>query len=85
MGFPLMFASQNKNYVITKISGNESLTKHLHDLGFVDGAVIQINSIDKGGVTIKIHETKLALDRNICNNIFIDDYENENEQDNLLQ
>lgn len=70
-GFPLSFASAGKTYEIAGIFGDEKTAKHLKEIGFYNGATIEVESKTHGGTMVKIGDTKLALDAGICNRIYV--------------
>lgn len=70
-GFPLSFANVGETYEIAGIFGDEKAAKHLREIGFYNGATIEVESKTHGGTMVKIGDTKLALDAGICNRIYV--------------
>ncbi len=70
-GFPLVFGDVGKKYKIEGIKGDEKTAKHLREIGFFYGAVVDIESKTRAGLMVKIGETKLALDAGVCSKIFV--------------
>ncbi len=78
--FPLEYGKNGESYVIERLTMEDAKVKaHMHDIGFVAGAVIHVESMNKNGMIVKINESKLALDRDICNNIYVKEYIKEDE------
>lgn len=73
--FPLEFGKNGESYVIERLTMQDTKVKaHMHDIGFVSGAIIFVESMNKHGMIVRINDSKLALDRDICNNIYVKEY-----------
>ena len=68
---PLFMAQTGKEYLIKKISGNEKITHHLKDLGFVEGCSLSIVTIMNGNLIIQIKDSRIALSRELAEKIII--------------
>lgn len=69
--FPLTMGKIKGKFKINKIKGKQEIVKHLENLGFIKGAEIVILEISNKGAIVKIQNSKIALDDNICKNILI--------------
>lgn len=78
--FPLSFANIGETYEIAGLHGDEKVAKHLREIGFFTGAKIEVESKTNGGLMVKIGKTKLALDFEICNKIYVSEPTKTNEQ-----
>ena len=59
---PLLFASVGEDNIIRKVGGNQETKKHLEDLGFVPGSVIEVLSGQTDGSRIvSLKQSRLAL------------------------
>lgn len=76
--FPLLFASIGQAYQIERLIGDDKIMKHLHDIGFYNGAVIKVLSKMEGGLLVNLLNTKLAIDSNICSKIYVSELEHKN-------
>ena len=79
-GFPLVFGDVGKRYKIEGIKEDEKTAKHLREIGFFYGAIVDIESKTRVGLMVKIGKTKLALDAGVCSKIFVSElqkYKNE--------
>ena len=73
--FPLEYGKNGESYVIERLTMQDAKVKaHLHDIGFISGAIISVESMNRQGMIVKINDSKLALDRYICNNIYVKEY-----------
>ena len=68
---PLNYATVNEMNVIKKVGGNPEIKKHLEDMGFVVGAVINVVSEVNGSLIVNIKDTKVALDKELAARIMI--------------
>ncbi len=68
---PLLLAPIGQDLTIQIINGDEKVKKHLESLGIVKDAKISIISQEKGGVIVKINNSRLALDYKIASSILI--------------
>lgn len=68
---PLLLAPTNETLIIEAIKGDDKVKKHLSSLGIVKDGKIIIMSQEKGGVIVKVNDTRLALDYNIAKNILV--------------
>lgn len=68
---PLLLAPMNQELTIQAVNGDEKVKKHLESLGIVKDAKILILSQEKGGIIVKINNSRLALDSKIASSIFI--------------
>ena len=68
---PLNYATVNEMNVIKKVGGNPEIKKHLEDMGFVVGAVINVVSDVNGSLIVNIKDTKVALDKELAAKIMI--------------
>lgn len=68
---PLTFAEVGSENFIIKVGGKEDVRKHLETLGFVVGACVTIVSKISGNVIVNVKESRIALDREMANKIFV--------------
>ncbi|MBQ6335137.1 MAG: ferrous iron transport protein A [Erysipelotrichaceae bacterium] len=68
---PLTYAQPNEMNVIRKVGGKPEIKKHLEDMGFVVGAVINVVSTVNGSLIVNIKDTKVALDKQLASKIMI--------------
>ncbi|MCR4629685.1 MAG: FeoA family protein [Bacillota bacterium] len=59
---PLSFAKPGEQVMVTRVSGNAEIKKHLEDLGFVAGTPVQIiASPGSGNIIVGLKESRLAI------------------------
>ena len=68
---PLIYADVNEENVIKKVSGKQDVKKHLEDMGFVVGAVVNIVSKVNGNLIVNVKDTKVALDSELASKIMV--------------
>lgn len=68
---PLIYAVPNEDNVIKKVGGKPEIKKHLEDMGFVTGAIINVVSTVNGSLIVNIKNTKVALDKELAAKIMI--------------
>lgn len=68
---PLTYAQINENNVIKKVGGKPEIKKHLEDMGFVVGAVVNVVSSIDGNMIVSVKNSKVALDKQLASKIMI--------------
>ena len=68
---PLIYAQPNEVNVIRKVMGKPEVKKHLEDMGFVTGALINVVSTVNGSLIVNVKDTKVALDKELAAKIMI--------------
>lgn len=68
---PISLANPCENLTIKKISGNEKMHMHLHNLGFIEGEPIMIVSKINENVIVKIKGVSLAITYELANKIYV--------------
>ena len=56
---------------IKMVGGSESVRRHLGDMGFVEGAELMIVAEMAGSLIVGIHETRVALNRELAQKILV--------------
>ena len=75
--YPITFAKEKTKIRLERIKCNKEIAKHLENLGLATGVEIEIISKNSKGLIIKIKDSKIALDSNLCKNIFISEVQQE--------
>ncbi|MGL4426005.1 MAG: FeoA family protein [Cetobacterium sp.] len=68
---PLVFAEQNKEFVIKQIKGRDQDKNRLTENGFCIGNKICLVKDDKSNYIVKINDTKYVLNFGLANKIMI--------------
>ena len=69
---PLIYAQADANVTIKKVSADEKTKRHLENLGVLVGAQINLVSIHKGNVILKVKDGRLALNQSLATKIFVE-------------
>ena len=56
---------------IKMVGGSDSVRRHLGDMGFVEGAEVMIVAEMAGSLIVGIHETRVALNRELAQKILV--------------
>ena len=68
---PLPLAPQGEEVTVRKVLTDEKERRHFENLGIIVGAKLRVLSRVWGSVIIRIHEGRLALDRNLAMKILV--------------
>ena len=68
---PLPLAPQGEEVTVRKVLTDEKERRHFENLGIIVGAKLRVRSRVGGSVIIRIHEGRLALDRNLAMKILV--------------
>ena len=69
---PLIYAQEDANVTIKKVSADEKTKRHLENLGVLVGAQINLVSSNKGNVILKVKDVRLALNQSLATKIFVE-------------
>lgn len=69
---PLAMVEAGEKVRMMKLGGPEAARRHLADLGFIPGALIQVVSQRDGDVIIKLGDTRLALTKPMAARILVE-------------
>ena len=68
---PLTLAPMGEEREIIKITGRDSVQKHLANLGFVVGSLVTVIAELNGNMILKVKETRVALDKSMASRILV--------------
>ena len=68
---PLTMAPFGEERLILKITGRDTVQKHLANLGFVPGGSVTVISELGGNVILKVKEARIALDKAMAGRILV--------------
>ncbi|MBR1454051.1 MAG: ferrous iron transport protein A [Lachnospiraceae bacterium] len=69
---PLTFVKTGDIVKVQKVLGNDESKKHLNDLGFVNGSVVNVISSHNGDIILSIKDSRLAVTKSMADKIMID-------------
>ena len=68
---PLAFTKKNRELEIKKVNVQESIRKHLQEMGITVGGKITLLSSDGGNVIVIVKEGRLCLDKTLAGRILV--------------
>ena len=68
---PLKMAPLGEEVEIKRLATDESVKRHLENLGLAVGQKVTVLSAEKGGVILKVKDGRMALDGKMSAGIFI--------------
>lgn len=68
---PLTLAVIGEENIIKRIGGNAEVRAHLHNLGFVSGAVVTVVSSMGGNLIVKVKDARVAISKEMAQKIMI--------------
>ena len=66
---PLSLVSPGTQCTILKVGGSPDLKKHLEDLGFVGGGIVEVISETAGNLVVNVKNTRIAISREMAGKI----------------
>ena len=68
---PLSMANPNEELTIKRITGDEKMRKHLHNLGFVEGTSLKIINKINENVIVKLKNVSMAITYDLAKRIMV--------------
>lgn len=68
---PLSMLAPGEEGVIRRIAGKDEVRAHLAELGFVADAKVKVISAMGGNLILQVKDSRVALDREMANRIFV--------------
>jgi len=69
---PLTFVKTGDMAKVIKVNGRDNAKKHLADLGFVDGTIVNVISSHDGDIILNVKDSRLAVTREMADKIMIE-------------
>lgn len=69
---PLTFVKTGDMAKVIKVNGRDNVKKHLADLGFVDGTIVNVISSHDGDIILNVKDSRLAVTREMADKIMIE-------------
>ena len=66
---PLSLVSPGTQCTILKVGDSPDLKKHLEDLGFVGGGIVEVISETAGNLVVNVKNTRIAISRELAGKI----------------
>lgn len=68
---PITLLGAGNRMRVASIHGNDAIRRHLCDLGFVEGAEVEVIADNGGSLIVGVHGTRLALNADLARRIFV--------------
>ena len=69
---PLAMAHEGQAVRVARVSGNTEMRRHLENLGFVEGAEVNVVSqSSSSGTIVKVKGAQLGVDHATCMHVFV--------------
>ena len=69
---PLTFVKTGDLAKVIKVNGKDNVKKHLADLGFVDGTIVNVISSHDGDIILNVKDSRLAVTKEMADKIMIE-------------
>lgn len=69
---PLTFVKTGDMAKVIKVNGRDNAKKHLADLGFVDGTIVNVISSHDGDIILNVKDSRLAVTKEMADKIMIE-------------
>ena len=63
---PLALVPTGQQATVLKVGGNPEMKKHLEDLGFVGGGVVEVVSEMAGDLVVNVKGSRIAISRELA-------------------
>lgn len=68
---PLIMIGAGETGIVQRIEGTPEMKKHLENLGFVTGTVVEVLQKSKNGLIVRIKDCRVALSRELAGKIMV--------------
>ena len=69
---PLTFVKSGDCAKVIRVQGKDTVKKHLADLGFVDGAYVNVISSHDGDIILNVKDSRLAVTKEMADRVMIE-------------
>ena len=69
---PLTFVKTGDLAKVIKVGGKDNVKKHLSDLGFVDGTIVNVISSHDGDIILNVKDSRLAVTKEMADKIMVE-------------
>lgn len=69
---PLTFVKTGDLAKVIKVNGRDNVKKHLADLGFVDGTIVNVISSHDGDIILNVKDSRLAVTKEMADKVMIE-------------
>ena len=68
---PLTLSTPGAAQTIIRVGGNPETKKHLEDLGFVGGGLVEVISETGGNLVVNVKGTRIAISKELASKIMV--------------
>lgn len=68
---PVFLAPTDEELTVLHVHGHDEITRHLHDLGIVEGAKVRLLSKEGKSVILILGGSRMALDSGLASRIMV--------------
>lgn len=68
---PISFSKAGETVTVRRVGGKPEVRQHLSDLGFVDGAEVEVVQAQEGNLIIKVKGSCLAITKEMAEKIMV--------------
>lgn len=68
---PLTMAGEGADVMVARITGKDEVRRHLAELGLTVGESVTVMNSLAGNLILRVKESRIALDKELCNRIFV--------------
>ncbi|MBQ1390978.1 MAG: ferrous iron transport protein A [Firmicutes bacterium] len=68
---PILMIKQGEKAKVSKVTGNPAIRQRLGELGFTDGAEVEVIQAQGGDMIVKVRDSKLAITREMASRIMV--------------
>lgn len=68
---PLYMLGVGSRRKISAVHGDDSVKKHLNELGFVEGAEVEVIADNGGNLIVGLYGSRLAINRDLAKRILV--------------
>lgn len=72
---PLTMAGEGADVMVARITGKDEVRRHLAELGLTVGERVTVMNSLAGNLILRVKESRIALDKELCNRIFVNSQE----------
>ena len=72
---PLTMAGEGADEMVARITGRDEVRRHLAELGLTVGERVTVMNSLAGNLILRVKESRIALDKELCNRIFVNSQE----------
>lgn len=69
---PLSILKEGDKARVVRVTGDDTVRKHLGSLGFVAGVIVRIVSVSHGNMILAVHDSRIAVNDDITRHVMVE-------------